>query len=168
MSKAPVINIRRARLNDLDTLVRFSTAMARETEGRALDTRLLREGTQALFDDPARGYYLVAESSGSTGGTVVGQLMITFEWSDWRNATFWWIQSVYVLPEWRRRGVYRRMHQTVIEEARANPSVCGVRLYVERDNRVAQTVYDRVGLARSVYQVFEQDFVLTKSQQTEG
>ena len=142
--------------------------MARETEGRTLDTNLLREGTQALFDDPARGYYLVAESSGPTGRILVGQLMITFEWSDWRNATFWWIQSVYVRPEWRRRGVYRRMHQAVIEEARANPSVCGVRLYVERDNRVAQHVYDRVGLARSVYQVFEQDFVLTKSQQTEG
>ncbi|TKB76760.1 MAG: GNAT family N-acetyltransferase [Nitrospira sp.] len=162
MKHPRAIVIRRAQPADIEVLVGFSASMARETEGRELDPQRLRAGTQSVFDDPARGFYLVAEVGGAPRGAVVGQLMITFEWSDWRNATFWWIQSVYVAPDWRRQGVYRQLHQAVMEEARQNPQVCGVRLYVERENRVAQTVYDRVGLARSVYQVFEEDFVPAK------
>lgn len=164
MPAETTILIRHARPTDLDVLVGFSAAMARETEGRELDLDLLRQGTQAVFDDPGRGFYLVAEAGRTSGTTIVGQLLITFEWSDWRSANFWWIQSVYVAPEWRRQGVYRRLHQTVLQEARRHPQVCGVRLYVERGNAVAQTVYDRVGLTRSVYQVFEEDFVLAKPQ----
>lgn len=158
------IMTRRARPADMEILVGFSAAMARETEGRELDLALLRKGTQAVFEDPARGFYIVAEAAGPADPRVVGQLMITFEWSDWRSANFWWIQSVYVAPEWRRQGVYRRMHEAVVEEAHQNPTVCGVRLYVERENAVAQAVYHRVGLTRSVYQVFEDDFVLAKPQ----
>ena len=152
--------IRPARLDDLDVLVQFSAAMALETESRKLDAARLRSGTASVFDAPARGFYRVAEIPGPPAGGVIGQLLITFEWSDWRNATFWWIQSVYVHPDWRRLGVYRRMHEAIVAEARARPDVCGIRLYVDRENRVAQAVYDRVGLSPSSYQVFENDFIL--------
>ena len=151
--------IRQARADDLDVLVRFSAAMALETEGRSLDPERLRLGTQAVFDSPDRGFYLVAE----VPGRIVGQLMITYEWSDWRHGVFWWIQSVYVDPSWRRRGVYRRMHQYVIEEARARTEVCGVRLYVEGENHVAKAVYAQVGLVPTTYEVFEDDFLLKRN-----
>jgi GNAT superfamily N-acetyltransferase len=95
---------------------------------------------------------------------VVGQLLVTFEWSDWRNATFWWIQSVYVDAAWRRRGVYRKMHESVLEQARRQGDVCGIRLYVEEANAVAKTVYEKVGLGDSSYQVFENDFVLERKE----
>jgi len=88
--------------------------------------------------------------------------MITFEWSDWRNAVFWWVQSVYVAPAWRRQGIYRTMHDHIVAQAKADSQVCGIRLYVEQENRVAQTVYQRVGLAPSAYAVYEQDFVLAR------
>lgn len=90
--------------------------------------------------------------------------MITYEWSDWRNALFWWIQSVYVEQAWRRQGVFRSMHAKVIERAKADPGVCGVRLYVESENRIAQEVYRKVGLKPSSYAVFENDFVLGHQQ----
>jgi len=86
--------------------------------------------------------------------------MITYEWSDWRNGVFWWIQSVYVDPAWRRKGVYRRLHDTVVEIGKADNKMCGIRLYVAQDNHVAQTVYRRVGLTPSRYDVYEDDFVL--------
>jgi GNAT superfamily N-acetyltransferase len=89
--------------------------------------------------------------------------MVTFEWSDWRNGVFWWVQSVYVEPASRRQGVYRTLHAAIVEKATANPHVCGIRLYVERNNHEAQTVYQRVGLAPSGYTVYEQDFVLPKA-----
>ena len=154
--------VRPAHVGDLDLLVNFSLAMAQETEGRQLDTARLRQGTQAVFDEPTRGFYLVAEIKGRSEPTIVGQLMVTFEWSDWRNATFWWIQSVYVRPGWRRQGVYRAMHQHVLREAKERKDVCGVRLYVEKENLGAQQAYHRVGLSPSAYQVFEEDFVLAK------
>jgi ribosomal protein S18 acetylase RimI-like enzyme len=88
--------------------------------------------------------------------------MVTYEWSDWRNGLFWWVQSVYVAPAWRRRGVYRTIHDYTMARAQADPQVCGIRLYVEQENRTAQTVYQRVGLAPSGYAVYEQDFVLAR------
>lgn len=162
MTSLDRLMIRPARLDDLDVLVQFSAAMAQETEGRALDVERLRRGTAAVFESPARGFYRVAEWPGQPTGQVIGQLLITFEWSDWRNAAFWWIQSVYVRPDWRRRGVYRRMHEAIVQEARARPDVCGLRLYVERENRAAQTAYGRVGLLPAAYRVFEEDFVLPR------
>lgn len=150
--------IRRGRLEDLERLVSFSQAMALETEGRRLESDRLKRGTRALLNSTIHGFFLVAEQSQTN--QVVGQLMITYEWSDWRNASFWWIQSVYVEPAWRRRGVFRKMHAKVIEHAKADPGVCGVRLYVESENSVAQDVYRRVGLKPSPYSVFETDFVL--------
>ena len=156
--------VRPARPEDVATLVTFSAAMARETEGRTLDLERLRRGTQAVLAASERGFYLVAEQAGEPAGRLIGQLMVTYEWSDWRNASFWWIQSVYVNPSWRRQGVYRRMHEFVLQLARSRSDVCGVRLYVERNNAVAQTTYDHVGLVRSGYLVFEDDFVLSKKE----
>ena len=163
MAKLDPLTIRPARLADLDSLVKFSAAMALETEGRKLDLERLRRGTTAVIESPSRGFYLVAEASGAgRSGPVVGQLLITFEWSDWRNATFWWIQSVYVDPGHRRQGVYRRMHEFVIEEARSQGDVCGVRLYVEAKNKVAQNTYLKMGMSKAPYDVYEQDFVLKR------
>jgi GNAT superfamily N-acetyltransferase len=158
------IIVRPATPDDLGVLTAFSAAMARETEGRSLDTETLRAGTAAVLTAPERGFYLVAEVPGgpSRSAEVVGQLLVTFEWSDWRNATFWWIQSVYVPPSWRRRGIYRKLHEAVLAQARARQDVCGIRLYVEGENQVAQTVYQKVGLQRSPYEVFEEDFVLKR------
>jgi GNAT superfamily N-acetyltransferase len=155
------LSIRPATPKDIDALVRFSASMAWETERRRLDRRRLRRGTQAVLRKPARGFYLVAELPQRSPASVIGQLLITFEWSDWRNATFWWIQSVYVDSAWRRRGVYRRMHEAVLRLARKQGDVCGVRLYVEGENAVAKTVYAKVGLDVSPYRVFENDFVLS-------
>ncbi|HJU03582.1 MAG TPA: GNAT family N-acetyltransferase [Nitrospiraceae bacterium] len=153
------LQIRPAAREDLDTLVRFSHAMAQETEGRDLEWERLRQGTFAVLESSAKGFYLVAELCGETPA-VVGQLLITYEWSDWRNATFWWIQSVYVDPSRRRQGVYRRLYEDVVNRARAQPDVCGIRLYVERDNQVAQSVYRMLNLRQTHYQIWEVDFVL--------
>ena len=154
------ILIRQAVQDDAETLVEFNRAMALETEHRQLDRATLRKGTLALLEDSSYGFYILAELSEEQGRKPVGQLMITYEWSDWRNGIFWWIQSVYVDPVWRRRGVYRAMHRHILAKAKADPQVCGIRLYVERENRRAQNVYQGVGLTPSVYTVFEQDFVL--------
>jgi GNAT superfamily N-acetyltransferase len=158
--------IRPAKMEDIDALVRFSAAMALETEGRRLDEARLRQGTQAVLDSPARGFYTVAELTDRSPQLVVAQLLVTFEWSDWRNATFWWIQSVYVDAAWRRRGVYRRMHEAILELAKKRGNVCGIRLYVEAENSVAKTTYARVGLAASTYHVYEDDFVMKKERRS--
>lgn len=138
--------------------------MAQETEGLQLDPKRLRAGTLALLESADRGFFMVAEhpQAGQPLPLIVGQLMITYEWSDWRNGVFWWIQSVYVKPVWRRQGIFRRMHEAVITRAKADPKVCGIRLYVEQHNHAAQYVYTRVGLAPSPYTVYENDFVLTR------
>jgi GNAT superfamily N-acetyltransferase len=107
-----------------------------------------------VLDDPAHGRYFVAEA----GGRPVGQLMITYEWSDWRNGRFWWIQSVYVLPDARRGGVFRALFRHLEDMARDDPGVCGIRLYVERDNLRAQATYRHCGLADAGYAVMEVDY----------
>jgi GNAT superfamily N-acetyltransferase len=157
--------IRRAHPGDLESIVSFSLEMALETEGRRLDRARLREGTGALLNSSQHGFFMVVEQPHT--GQLIGQLMITYEWSDWRNAVFWWIQSVYVVPAWRRQGVFRRLHATVLSEAKRETRVCGVRLYVDATNRVAQDVYKRVGLSPSSYAVFETDFVLGRHQHLE-
>ncbi|MGQ0695587.1 MAG: GNAT family N-acetyltransferase, partial [Nitrospiraceae bacterium] len=154
------IIVRLARREDVDSIVAFSAAMALETEGRQLDRARLREGTLSLLTAPERGFFMVAELSEAGHQRLVRQLMITFEWSDWRNGVFWWVQSVYVAPAWRRQGVYRALHDHIVAKAKAEPQVCGIRLYVEQENRAAQIAYERVGLAPSAYRVYEQDFVL--------
>jgi len=154
------LNIRLARPEDAATISSFSAAMALETEGRHLDLDRLHLGTIALIETPARGFFIVAELEQGDHRQLVGQLMVTYEWSDWRNGVFWWIQSVYVDPAWRRQSVFRRMHETVMVSAKTSPIVCGVRLYVEESNSAAQAVYRRVGLTPSSYAIFETDFIL--------
>ncbi len=154
------IHIRPATKDDAETIIGFNRAMALETENRRLHLPTLRQGILAFLESPGYGSYVVAELPEDTRCKLVGQLMLTYEWSDWRNGVFWWIQSVYVEPDRRGRGVFRAMYTHVLAKAKADPRVCGIRLYVERENRRAQTVYQRVGLTPSVYTVFEQDFVL--------
>jgi ribosomal protein S18 acetylase RimI-like enzyme len=159
MDRSHHLTIRSACSEDVDSIVAFSAAMAWETEQRRLDEAKLRQGTQSLLLKPSLGFFMVAEAGKAERTMLVGQLMITYEWSDWRNGVFWWIQSVYVAPDWRRRGVFRRMLEEVMATAKAAPDVCGVRLYVEQENRTAQAVYQRLGLSPSGYKVYEQDFV---------
>jgi len=162
MSILDDLKVRLARPEDAGMIVSFSAAMALETEKRRLDLDRLYEGTIALLESPDRGFFMVAELEHANKCQLLGQLMITYEWSDWRNGAFWWIQSVYVDPAWRRKGVYRRLHDTIVAIGKADTKMCGIRLYVARDNRAAQTVYRRVGLAPSMYEVYEDDFVLRR------
>lgn len=148
--------IRRAVREDEAEIVRHNAAMALETEKRQLCLQTLQAGVCALLCDPAKGFYLVAECAGA----CVGQLMVTHEWSDWRNGTFWWIQSVYVRPEWRKRGVYRSLYAHLMAEARQRPDIVGLRLYVARENHPAKKVYRSLGMHEGVYDLFEVDFVL--------
>ena len=162
MSLPNQLIIRAANLDDVESIITFSAAMALETENRQLDVARLREGTLSLLNTPSYGFFMVAEIRDGKQRRLIGQLMITYEWSDWRNGVFWWIQSVYVDPAWRRRGVFRRIHEAVVSQAKADVKVCGLRLYVEQDNHTAEAVYQRVGLKRSVYKVYEEDFVLSR------
>ena len=150
------LRIRPAYPREIATLVEFNRAMAQETEGRELDAPRLRAGVEAVFRDTSKGLYYVA----LRGEEVLGALLVTSEWSDWRNGVFWWIQSVYVVPSARRQGVFRQLYQHVLERARANPEVCGLRLYVEHENERAQTVYRQLGMHAARYRFFELDFVL--------
>lgn len=159
MTRPPLI--RPAQKGDVDGIVAFNAAMALESEHRRLDLLRLRQGVLALLENPERGFYLIAELPDTESRPLVGQLMITYEWSDWRNGLFWWIQSVYVAPTHRRKGVFRALHTHITEQAQADPRVCGIRLYVEQNNHPAQKTYQRVGLAQSRYIVFEHDFVLS-------
>jgi ribosomal protein S18 acetylase RimI-like enzyme len=135
-------------------LVQFNQALARETEGRELDPVTLHAGVRGLLARPQYGFYLVAES----GGVVAGCLMVTFEWTDWRDGLFWWVQSVYVRPAHRGRGVYRALYEALKARAAALPEVRGCRLYVEQHNRAAQQVYARLGMKPAGYHVYEELF----------
>jgi ribosomal protein S18 acetylase RimI-like enzyme len=144
--------VRRAGAGDARALVEFNLAMARETEAKELAPEVISAGVARFIERPEYGFYLVAEDA----GRVVGSLMITYEWSDWRDGLFWWIQSVYVLPAYRRRGVYRRLYEHVKRLATQDPEVRGFRLYVERENRVAQETYERLGMSETHYKMYEE------------
>jgi ribosomal protein S18 acetylase RimI-like enzyme len=152
MSHTDLVLVRRAQPGDADAIAAFNSAMALETEGRALVPERIGAGVRRLLSDPALGFYAVAEH----GGRVVGCLMVTNEWSDWRNGLFWWIQSVYVVAEWRRRGVYRGLYDFVRDLAARDPAICGFRLYVEHDNAVAQQTYASLGMTPTGYLLFEE------------
>jgi len=150
------LTIRKARRTDAETIARFNEALAWESEGVRLDGDRLRAGVAQVLRDESKGVYFLAESE----GTVVGQTMVTYEWSDWRNGVFWWIQSVYVEAEYRRTGIFRRLFEHVRAVAQHHPAVCGLRLYVDRDNARAMDVYLRLGLSEARYSMMEEDFVL--------
>ena len=158
MSATPAhASIRNATRADLATLVDFNAAMAWETEHKRLDRELLARGIGGVFDDARRGFYLVAER----GGTVVGALLVTFEWSDWRNGDWWWIQSVYVAEGARRGGVFSALYADVERRARAAGGVVGLRLYVEHENTRAQRTYLALGMSEAHYRMFEKPFAVS-------
>ncbi|MGB0766402.1 MAG: GNAT family N-acetyltransferase [Phycisphaeraceae bacterium] len=138
--------------DDAETIARFNFAMAEETEGKTLDLQTLSRGVRRVFDEPSHGRYLVAESE---RGEIVGCLLITYEWSDWRNAQVWWVQSVYVHPEHRRRGVFKMLYQAVRDLGERAGGVCGYRLYVERENTRAQQTYTDLGMSQTPYLIYE-------------
>ncbi len=145
--------IRIATLDDHEAIVAGNMAMADETEGVALPPDRIRAGVRRVLEDPTKGRYYV----GLAEGRVAAQLMITWEWSDWRNADIWWIQSVYVGVNDRRKGWYRRLYDHVRSEARAS-GAAGLRLYVDVRNAPAQATYARLGMDGEHYRVFEAMF----------
>lgn len=149
------ITIRAASAADIPFLVSCNAAMALETEHKTLDRQLLTRGTEAVFDQPQRGFYRVAERD----GVAVGCLMVSYEWSDWRNGDWWWIQSVYVIPGARRSGVFSALYADVETQARGTTGVVGIRLYVEHENRAAQSTYASLGMSDAGYRMLQTGFI---------
>lgn len=138
-------------MRDAETIANHNVAMAMESERKELDFFTVLKGTKAVVKDPHKGFYLVAE----TGGRLVGQLMVTLEWSDWRNGNFYWIQSVYVVPEHRRQGIFSALFHHLKEIARERKNVAGLRLYVEQHNETAKSVYESLGMFDTAYDLYE-------------
>ena len=145
------IHVRHARRDDAATIADFQVRMARESEGLELDPATVRRGVRAVFDDPAKGKYWVAEDE----GRVIACLLTIPEWSDWRNATVLWIHSLYVVPEARRRGVFRALFLTLKAQVEASPELAGLRLYVEKGNALARQVYEALGMTAEHYDLYE-------------
>lgn len=150
-------------MSDLKTIVNFNMALARESENRALDVKVLESGVAALLKDPGKGWYAVAEKPHEDGrAIVVGQILITFEWSDWRNGNFWWLQSVYVHPDQRQQQIFRQLYEYVQRQAHLNKeTVCGYRLYVEENNHQAHQAYAHLGFQETAYHMYESAFTWT-------
>lgn len=147
-------SIRKGQPRDRAVVVEFNRSLALETEGRVLDESRLVPGVEAALSDPSKGTYWLAEAPCG----VIGQLMLTLEWSDWRNGWFWWLQSVYVKPDWRGRGVFRSLEDAVQSEALRHHDVCGLRLYMEPRNHRARETYGRLGWTVAGYELLEKDF----------
>ena len=148
------VTIRDATPSDADTIADFNNRMAEETEGKRLAPHLIENGVRRLLDDSANGRYWVAEADGRR----VGQIMVTYEWSDWRDGRIWWIQSVYVHPDARRKGVFSSLYRHVETLAQADPDACGIRLYVDESNTRAQQTYNTLGMIRTNYRIMETMF----------
>ena len=152
------ISIREANKSDIPTIVTFNELLALESEGISLDRTLLEKGVASAIEDPTKGRYFLAEITESGIKRVSGQLMITLEWSDWRNGFMWWIQSAYVLGEYRRRGIFSALYNHLKLIAKEKPSCCGIRLYVEKHNKHAKKTYLSLGMTNTGYEIMEMDF----------
>lgn len=152
MSNTEDILIRKGTFNDVNSIVEFNISIAKETENIELIPEVIHAGVEKLINNENLGYYLVAEVENK----IAGSLMVTTEWSDWRNGQFWWIQSVYVDRNWRRKGIYRMLYEEVKRLAENNENVCGYRLYVEKENTTAQATYDNVGMTETHYKMYEE------------
>lgn len=150
-------------MSDLHTIVSFNMALAKETENRALDALTLGSGVMALLKDSGKGWYAVAEKSlDGIQLIVVGQILVTFEWSDWRNGNFWWMQSVYVHPDHRQQQIFRQLYEYVQSQAQLNQEpICGFRLYVEEKNHQAHQSYANLGFQETAYHMYEKEFSWT-------
>jgi ribosomal protein S18 acetylase RimI-like enzyme len=145
------MDIRKAVLEDLEILVDFQYKMALESENLELDRVVLTEGVKNAVIDPNKASVYVAQEN----GTIIGSLMITLEWSDWRNGWVWWIQSLYVLPEYRQKGVFKQMYNYLQEVVKGRDDVKGIRLYVDQSNFRAQKVYQAIGMCGEHYTTYE-------------
>ena len=148
------VEIRTGEASDATAIAQFNAAMALESEDVVLDVDVLTAGVQAALADSGKAFYLLAE----VGGHPAGQLMVTYEWSDWRNGWIWWVQSVYVKPDFRRQGVYRRLYRRLEAMAAERGNVRGIRLYVMRENLRAKRTYESLGMHHSEYDLYETDF----------
>ena len=146
-------NVRKATIKDIQSIARFNQAMSLETESKSLSSDLIISGVTYLVEHPEAGFYLVAE----TQGQLSGCLGITFEWSDWRNGLFWWIQSVFVEPDFRRQSVFTSMYEHVTDLAKQD-NACGLRLYVEKENTQAQATYKKLDMIETHYRLMEIEF----------
>lgn len=157
MSNDEQYEIRRATSADAAQVVDFQLRMALETEDLRLDPEVVAAGVGAVFEDPRKGTYWIAETRrvAESGGEVIACLLTWPEWSDWRNAEVWWIASLYVVPAHRGRGIFRRLYDHLRSRVRAADQVGGLRLYVDRRNRAARGVYDSVGMSREHYELYE-------------
>ncbi len=147
------IKIRRAAPTDAPVIADFNTRLAAETENLTLEPARVQAGVKALLGDPARGVYYVAEAE----GVIAGQLMITYEWSDWRNGNLWWIQSVFVAEQFRGTGVFKALFNHIRALAQKEGNVPNLRLYVEAHNTRARQTYDKLGFKKTYYEIFELD-----------
>jgi ribosomal protein S18 acetylase RimI-like enzyme len=143
--------VRKAKSEDLNSILEFQIAMAKETEGIDLERSTVKKGATAVLENSAKGNYYVAEKNGQ----VIGSLLTTFEWSDWRNGTVLWIQSVYVIPEFRRKGVYSKLYEHIKNLVLENHDLKGIRLYADKTNEGAQKVYRKLGMSPDHYVTFE-------------
>lgn len=146
--------IRKARLEDLERIADFNIQMAEETEDKVLDRNVVLEGVKEVLRNESKGFYLIAEDN-EDGKMLTGQLMVTFEWSDWRNKVFWWIQSVYVDKKYRKQKVFSRLFETISRMAFSQENVSGLRLYVEKHNVSAKQVYEKIGMKKTTYELYE-------------
>ncbi|WP_198421360.1 GNAT family N-acetyltransferase [Candidatus Nitrotoga sp. AM1P] len=144
--------IRLAEIRDVLVITEFNQAMAFETERKKLIPKVASKGVKNILKNSNLGFYVIAER----GKEVIGSLMVTTEWSDWRNGMFWWIQSVYIKPNERRKGIYTQLYNFVKESANNNPSICGFRLYVENENILAQNTYEALGMIETSYRIYEE------------
>jgi GNAT superfamily N-acetyltransferase len=161
------IIVRKATPADVSVIADFNLALAWETEHLRLDEPRVLAGVKALIREPARGTYYLAEAVSRSGAReIAGQLLITYEWSDWRNGNFWWLQSVFVAEAARKSGVFRTLFDHVQMEARSTADVCGLRLYMDGNNSKARQAYERLGMTFTNYQIFEMDFVLRSHQES--
>jgi len=146
-----MMEIRKGKLHDLERIVELQLRMAQETEGLRLDRNVVSKGVRGVFQEPARGTYWVAEEKGK----ILGVLLAIPEWSDWRNGTVLWIHSLYIIPEARRRGVFKKLYLNLKRQVEKSPKLRGLRLYVDKANKPAQKVYERLGMNKEHYELYE-------------
>jgi GNAT superfamily N-acetyltransferase len=146
-----MIKIRKAKSGDSERIVELQLKMARETEGLELDRNIATKGVRGVFQQPARGTYWVAEEKGE----ILGLLLAIPEWSDWRNGTVLWIHSLYVVPEARGRGVFKKLYLSLTRQVMESPELVGLRLYVDKQNKSAQKIYEKLGMSRDHYELYE-------------
>jgi ribosomal protein S18 acetylase RimI-like enzyme len=146
--------IRKAKLEDLEKIVSFNIQMAKETEEKILEKNVTREGVETVLNNESKGFFLLAEENKGEN-EICGQLMITYEWSDWRNKNIWWIQSVFVDKNYRNRKVFSKLFKSVTKMALSKKGVGGLRLYVEKHNNSAKQVYESLGMKKTPYEIYE-------------